>query len=71
MIGVIYRPPVKSLREFINELDHLIGRISKENKRLFLLGDWNANLISHLHHQTTSEFLDLMSLECLYLRLRG
>ena len=59
MIGVIYRPPDKNLPQFIIELDQLVDRISKENKPVFLLGDWNVNLMSHSHHQATGEFLEL------------
>ena len=60
MIGVIYRPPDKNLRDFIIELDQLVDRISKENKPVFLLGDWNINLIAHSRHQATGEFLELL-----------
>ena len=59
LIGVIYRPPDKNLPQFIIELDQLVDRISKENKPVFLLGDWNVNLMSHSHHQATGEFLEL------------
>ena len=57
VIGVIYRPFAKNLRKFINELDHLNGCISKENKLVFLLGDWNANLI----FQFSSVYLHIFS----------
>ena len=49
LIGVVYRPD-KNLPQFIIELDQLVDRIWKENKPVFLLGDWNVNLMSHSHH---------------------
>ena len=57
---MVYRPPDRNLNDFNNELDHLVSIISKENKTVFLLGDWNMNLMNHLHHQATSDFLELL-----------
>ena len=59
MIGVIYRPNCK-LRDFIFELEQLVSAISEENKTVFLMGDWNLNLMNHSCHQATGKFLDLM-----------
>ena len=60
VIGVIYRPPDRNLNEFIGELDQLLSRISKENKLVYLLADWNINLLCHSNHHATGEFLELM-----------
>ena len=57
---MVYRPLDRNLNDFNNELDHLVSIISKENKTVFLLGDWNMNLMNHLHHQATSDFLELL-----------
>ena len=57
---MVYRPPDRNLNDFNNELDHLVSIISKENITVFLLGDWNMNLKNHLHHQATSDFLELL-----------
>ena len=46
VVGVVYRPPDRNLNDFNNELDHLVSIISKENKTVFLLGDWNMNLMN-------------------------
>ena len=35
-VGVIYGPPKQSLQEFINDLDLLITRISKEDINIIL-----------------------------------
>ena len=39
---------------------HVLEKITKENKLVFLMGDWNLNLIKHHCHKVTSDFLDLL-----------
>ena len=58
--GVICRPPKQSLQEFINDLDLLIIRISKENKKCYIMADWNIDLMKYQSHDKTGEFLDIM-----------
>ena len=58
--GIIYQPPDSKLNEFLSDLDLVLGKISKENKLVFLMGDWNLNLINHHCHKATSDFLDLL-----------
>ena len=45
---------------FWDFLGLVLGKISKENKLIFLMGDWNLNLINHHCHKVTSDFLDLL-----------
>ena len=59
-VSVIYRPPKQSLQEVINDLDLLITRISEENKKCYIMGDWNINLMKHQSHDKTGECLDIM-----------
>ena len=47
------------LHEFSDSyLNLLLGKISKENKSMFLLSDFNVNLPKYDHHASTYEFLD-------------
>ena len=39
----------------------LIDKLSKENKQIFLLGDFNINLLHYNDHQPTNEFLDSLA----------
>ena len=55
-----YRPPDSNLNEFPSDLDQALGKISKENQLVFLMGDWNSNLINHHCHKATSNFLNLL-----------
>ena len=43
-----------------NYLNKLLKNISKEQKSIFLLGDFNANLLSYNEHNSTNEFLDFI-----------
>ena len=56
IVGVIYRPPNMDVNLFIHNFDELLGKISRENKICYLLGDFNLNLISC--DSTTGMFLD-------------
>ena len=40
----MYRPPESKLNEFLF-FELVLVKISKENKLVFLIGDWNLNLI--------------------------
>ena len=44
-----------------NYLNELLDKLSKENKTIFLLGDFNINLFNYDIHPPTSEFLDFLS----------
>lgn len=60
IVGVIYRLPKQSLQEFINDFDLLlITRISKVNKKCYIMADWNVDLMKHQSHDKTGEFLDM------------
>jgi hypothetical protein len=62
--GVIYRPPSQNVADFIANLNILIGKISKENKYCYIMGDFN--LLNDQLHQLTSEFLDIMYANMLF-----
>ena len=61
-MGVIYRHPSIDLTDFnCNYLNKLLENISKEQKSIFLLGDFNVNLLSYNEHNQTIEFLDSLA----------
>ena len=48
-----------NINEFNNDyLDEILDKLSKENKTIFLLGDFNINLLNYDIHPPTNEFLD-------------
>ena len=42
-------------------LNKLLKNISKEQKSIFLLGDFNVNLLNDNEHNQTNEFLDFLA----------
>ena len=44
-----------------NYLNKLLEKISKEQKSVFLLGDFNVNLLNYNEHNQTNEFLDSLA----------
>ena len=58
-MGVIYRHPSPDPTDFsCNYLNQLLENISKEQKSMFLLGDFNVDLLNYNEHNQTNEFLD-------------
>ena len=59
IVGVIYRHPSMNLTGFTcNYLNKPLENISKEQKSVFLLGNFNVNLLNYNEHNQTNEFLD-------------
>ena len=62
VVRVIYRNPSMDLSDFnCNYLNKLLENISKEQKSVFLLGDFNVNLLNYNEHNQTNEFLDSLA----------
>ena len=62
IVGVIYRHPSMDLTNFnINYLNKLRQNISKEQKFIFLLVDFNVDLLNYNEHNQTHEFLDSLT----------
>ena len=62
IVGVIYRYPSMDLTDFnCNYFNKLLDNISKEQKSIFLLGDFNVNPLSYNEHNQTNEFLDSLA----------
>ena len=58
----IYRHPHMDLNEFNDYyINNLLDRLSKENKTVFLLDDFNIDLLNYDQHSHTTEFLDSLS----------
>ena len=61
-MGVIYRHPSMDFTDFnCNYLNKLLQNISKKQKFVFLLGDFNVNLLNYNEHNQTNEFLDSLT----------
>ena len=47
--------------EFINYLNQMLEKVSKEQKQILLLGDLNINLVNYNIHQPNNHFLDSLT----------
>ena len=62
IIGVIYRHPCMAPSIFNDEhLKNLSMKLSNENKRCFISGDFNFDLMKAENHTDTFEFLEVMT----------
>ena len=60
--GCIYKHPSMNLNDFNTKyLNNLLDKISKEQKSVFLLGNFNVNLLNYNNHNPTNEFLDSLA----------
>ena len=62
IVGCFYKHPIMDVSDFNkNYLNTLFDKLSKENKQVFLLSDFNINLLNYNDHQPTNEFLDSLA----------
>ena len=60
IVGVLYRPPDTNIRLFNEYLESILLKTRAEKKLLYLLGDFNVNLLNADQHAPTQEFSELM-----------
>ena len=58
LLGVIYRPPNTDIKLFIDALKEILENLQSENKVLYLVGDYNINLLNVDSHSLTADFND-------------
>ena len=61
MVGCVYKHPSMDVLDFHSFINQLLDKISKEQKQIFILRDFNINLLSYYEHQPTNEFLDSLA----------
>ena len=62
IIGCAYKHPSMDLNDFnTNYLNILRDKVSKEQKSVSLLGDFNFNPLNYSNHNPTNEFLDSLA----------
>ena len=77
MVGTWYRPP-SSPPNLYSEFEKVIAKIDAENKELYLLGDFNCNLLPEANAHNSSYLTNIFDIyglsqliERLSLTLRG
>ena len=69
IVGCIYRHLHMDVNEFKSYyVNNLLDKLSKENKTIFLLGNFNIDLLNYDQHSPANEFLDSLSLSLHMLR---
>ena len=67
IVGVIYRPPDQDINVFNQFTDQLLSTITKnENKLVYIIGDFNINLLNEDVHALTNEFINIISSLSMY-----
>ena len=61
IVGCIYKHPCMDINDFTSIMSVLLQKINAENKSVFLLGDYNIDLIQSNNDTATSDFLNLLS----------
>ena len=56
----VYRHPETDMSSFIDHIDLTLQKVQKENKTVFMMGDFNINLLKYESHPETNDFINLM-----------
>ena len=54
----LYRHPSSDINKFIDHMTSILQKVQKENKTLFIMGDFNINLYNYSSHTETNDFID-------------
>ena len=72
ILGCIYRPPDADVICFNDDLDNILNSLSAGyNKSIFLVGDFNLDLLKFTSHQPTETFLHNMLSKSLFPLIRN
>ena len=67
IVGIVYRSPDQDVHEFNQFTENLLSKVSKsENKLIYMMGDFNINLLNSDTHTSTSDFIDVLNSYSLY-----
>ena len=66
LIGVVYKPPSASYDHFSEHINGILENISNENKKCYLMGDFNINLLQYDTNNTVQNFIDMLSSQSFY-----
>ena len=60
VVGVIYRPPNSNFEQFYEGLDRCLNLLAQENKQIYLIGDFNINLLPDQRNNSSDRFQYLL-----------
>ena len=59
-IAVIYRPPGSEMKLFNDAFCELLNTMKQENNLIYLMGDYNINLLNYDIHNETNDVVDIL-----------
>ena len=59
LIGIIYRPPKDTYKQFEDKLSAILQIINQENKKCYLMGDFNIELLKIDQNDNSNSFINL------------
>ena len=60
IIGVVYSPPNTEVTIFNEVMEDLLHKVRLDQNAVYILGDYNINLLNCDKHQSSGNFLDIM-----------
>ena len=60
IVGVIYRDPSSNIADFNDNINICLNQIINENKDVYVMGDWNINLLNTSSVANINDFLNIM-----------
>lgn len=66
IVGIMYRPPGQDMNEFNEFIDRLLTNITQNDKLVYLIGDFNINLLNEDIRGQTSDFINILTSYLLY-----
>ena len=66
LVGIIYRPPNSKIDQFIECLTEMLQKLDLQNKKCYLMGDFNLDLLKIDENQYTKDFINQMFSSAFY-----
>ena len=60
LVGVVYHRPSSSGLDFLRDLSRIFSNICKENKKIYITGDFNFDLLKHENSLPVRNLIDLL-----------
>ena len=57
IVGTLYRPPSNNIVNFLDKLEKELDKMSRENKHIYIMGDFNIDLSQSLQSQSLQSIL--------------
>jgi exonuclease III len=66
VIGVVYKSPSAPLNNFIELINDILACVNNENKKCYIMGDFNIDLLQYDTHNGVRNFMDTLQSQSFY-----